>query len=73
MDAQDIKRQAPNVERMKLLDANIISVTSDSQTLKDAINEALRNWSVSYENTHYCLGSALGPYPFTICLKPYEG
>ena len=64
MGAQDIKQQAPNVERMKLLGTNVISVTSDSQTLKDAVNEALRDWSASYENTHYYLGSTLGPRPY---------
>ncbi|BBL36804.1 bifunctional phosphoribosylanthranilate isomerase/tryptophan synthase subunit beta [Coxiella burnetii] len=64
MGAEDMKRQAPNVERMKLLGANVIPVLAGSQTLKDAVNEALRDWSASYENTHYCLGSALGPHPF---------
>ncbi len=64
MGKKDIERQKPNVLRMKLLGAEVISVEGGSQTLKDAVNEALRDWAQSYENTHYCLGSALGPHPF---------
>lgn len=64
MGKKDIERQKPNVLRMKLLGAEVISVEGGSQTLKDAVNEALRDWSESYETTHYCLGSALGPHPF---------
>lgn len=60
----DIERQAPNVAKMRLLGTKVISVTSGSATLKDAVNEALRDWAESYDNTHYCLGSALGPHPF---------
>lgn len=60
----DIKRQAPNVAKMRLLGAKVVSVTSGSATLKDAVNDALRDWAENYENSHYCLGSALGPYPF---------
>lgn len=60
----DAKRQAPNVAKMRLLGANVVSVSAGSATLKDAVNEALRHWAESYETTHYCLGSALGPYPF---------
>ncbi len=64
MGVEDMKRQTPNIERMKLLGANLISVLVGSQTLKDAVNEILRDWSASYENTHYSLGSASGPHPF---------
>lgn len=64
MGEVDIKRQAPNVAKMRLLGANVVSVTSGSKTLKDAVNEALRDWAETYDNTHYCLGSALGPHPF---------
>lgn len=60
----DIERQAPNVAKMRLLGAKVVSVTSGSATLKDAVNEALRDWAETYDNTHYCLGSALGPHPF---------
>jgi tryptophan synthase beta subunit len=60
----DIQRQAPNVFKMKLLGAKVISVSVGSATLKEAINEALRDWSSSYEETHYCIGSALGPHPY---------
>lgn len=64
MGAVDMQRQAPNVQRMQLLGAKVVCVESGSKTLKDAVNEALRDWSASYENTHYCLGSALGPHPY---------
>ncbi|MEN9946025.1 MAG: N-(5-phosphoribosyl)anthranilate isomerase [Pseudomonadota bacterium] len=64
MGQVDIERQAPNVSKMRLLGAKVIAVSSGSATLKDAVNEALRDWAASYENTHYCLGTALGPYPF---------
>lgn len=64
MGAVDIARQKPNVERMKLLGATVVSVEQGTKTLKDAVNEALRDWSATFENSHYCLGSALGPDPF---------
>ncbi|MFI4955288.1 MAG: tryptophan synthase subunit beta [Gammaproteobacteria bacterium] len=64
MGSVDAKRQAPNVMRMKLMGAEVVEVDQGSKTLKDAVNEALRDWSSSFTNTHYCLGSALGPYPF---------
>lgn len=69
----DIERQAPNVAKMQLLGAKVISVTSGSATLKDAVNEALRDWAESYENTHYCLGSALGPHPFPTMVADFQG
>lgn len=64
MGAKDIARQRPNVEKIKLLGAQIIPVETGSQTLKDAVNAALRDYAASFANTHYCIGSALGPYPY---------
>lgn len=64
MGEVDMKRQAPNVARMRLLGAEVIGVSSGSRTLKDAVNEALRDCAENYETTHYCIGSALGPHPF---------
>lgn len=64
MGACDIERQAPNVGRMKLLGARVISVESGSRTLKDAMNEALRDWVANVGTTHYCIGSAAGPHPY---------
>ncbi|MFA6037172.1 MAG: tryptophan synthase subunit beta [Legionellales bacterium] len=64
MGAVDIARQGPNVARMKLLGAQVVSVENGSKTLKDAVNEALRDWAESFADSHYCLGSALGPYPY---------
>ena len=68
----DIQRQEPNVAKMRLLGAKVVSVTSGSSTLKDAVNEALRDWAESYENTHYCLGSALGPHPFPKMVADFQ-
>ena len=64
MGATDIKRQSPNVARMKMLGAEVISVTSGSSTLKDATNEAMRDWINNPINTHYIVGSVVGPHPF---------
>ncbi|MFO0677739.1 MAG: tryptophan synthase subunit beta [Polyangiaceae bacterium] len=64
MGAEDVRRQAPNVGRMKLLGARVIPVTSGSRTLKDAMNEALRDWVTNIRTTHYCIGSAAGPHPY---------
>jgi tryptophan synthase beta subunit len=70
MGQVDIERQAPNVAKMRLLGAEVVAVKGGSATLKDAVNEALRDWAASYETTHYCLGTALGPYPFPqICAQ----
>lgn len=70
MGKVDVERQAPNVAKMRLLGAKVVAVTDGSATLKDAVNEALRDWASSYETTHYCLGTALGPYPFPqICAE----
>ena len=64
MGEEDVKRQAPNVGRMKLLGAKVIPVQSGSRTLKDAMNEALRDWVTNVGTTHYCIGSAAGPHPY---------
>ena len=72
MGQTDIERQAPNVYKMTLLGAKVISVKQGSMTLKDAVNEALRDWASSYETTHYCLGSALGPHPFPAMVARFQ-
>ena len=64
MGAEDVERQKLNVFRMELMGATVVPVESGGRTLKDAINEALRDWTASFENTHYLLGTAAGPHPF---------
>jgi tryptophan synthase beta chain len=64
MGEEDVKRQAPNVGRMRLLGAKVVPVSSGSRTLKDAMNEALRDWVTNVATTHYCIGSAAGPHPY---------
>ena len=64
MGVEDMRRQALNVFRMRLLSAEVIPVATGSQTLKDAINEAIRDWVTNVETTHYLLGSAVGPHPY---------
>jgi tryptophan synthase beta chain len=64
MGAEDTVRQAPNVGRMRLLGAKVVSVESGSRTLKDAMNEALRDWVTNVKSTYYCIGSAAGPHPY---------
>jgi tryptophan synthase beta chain len=64
MGEEDVKRQAPNVGRMRLLGATVIPVRSGSRTLKDAMNEALRDWVTNVATTYYCIGSAAGPHPY---------
>ncbi len=72
MGEEDIRRQRPNVFSMRLLGATIIPVTSGSKTLRDAINEALRDWMSSVETTHYCLGSVTGPHPFPRIVRDFQ-
>lgn len=72
MGAKDIERQSPNVFRMKLMGAEVIPVTSGSSTLKDACNEAMRDWSGSYEKAHYLLGTAAGPHPFPTIVREFQ-
>jgi len=72
MGAVDIARQEPNVFRMKLLGAEVRPVTSGTQTLKDAINEAIRDWVTNVRDTHYLLGSALGPHPYPTIVREFQ-
>lgn len=72
MGAVDIARQEPNVFRMKLLGAEVRPVTSGTQTLKDAINEAIRDWVTNVGTTHYLLGSALGPHPYPTIVREFQ-
>lgn len=72
MGEVDVKRQALNVFRMELLGATVESVTSGSKTLKDAVNEALRYWVANVEDTHYVMGSVLGPHPFPEIVRNYQ-
>jgi len=72
MGEEDIRRQRPNVFSMKLLGAEVRPVTSGSRTLRDAINEAMRDWMGSVETTHYCLGSVMGPHPFPMMVRDFQ-
>lgn len=72
MGEKDMQRQATNVLRMKMLNAEVVAVTEGSATLKEAINAALRDWSESFSETHYCLGSALGPYPYPEMVATFQ-
>ena len=72
MGAEDVRRQALNVFRMKLLGAKVIAVEAGSRTLRDAVNEALRAWVVNLEDTHYIIGSAIGPHPFPTIVRTFQ-
>jgi tryptophan synthase beta chain len=72
MGVEDVKRQAPNVGRMKLLGAKVIPVESGARTLKDAMNEALRDWVTNVATTHYCIGSAAGPHPYPELVASFQ-
>ncbi len=72
MGAKDVERQSSNVFRMKMLGARVVAVTAGSSTLKDAINEALRDWAATYEYTHYMLGTAAGPHPFPTMVRDFQ-
>ena len=72
MGADDIERQALNVYRMRLMGAEVIPVTSGDRTLKDSVNEALRDWAASFETTHYILGTAAGPHPFPLMVRQFQ-
>jgi len=72
MGAEDIRRQAPNVLRMRALGAEVREVTSGSATLKDAINDAMRDWVTNVETTHYVLGSAVGPHPYPLIVRDLQ-
>ena len=72
MGTEDMRRQRPNVLKMRLLGARVVPVTGGSRTLKDACNEALRDWMSSFENTHYLLGSVTGPHPFPMMVRDFQ-
>ncbi|RYP55756.1 hypothetical protein DL770_010882 [Monosporascus sp. CRB-9-2] len=72
MGAEDVRRQALNVFRMRLLGAKVIAVEAGSRTLRDAVNEALRSWVVHLDDTHYIIGSAIGPHPFPTIVRTFQ-
>ena len=72
MGEEDMARQAPNVFRMKLLGSEVVPVNSGSRTLKDAINEAMRDWVTNVHKTHYLLGSVLGPHPYPVMVREFH-
>jgi tryptophan synthase beta chain len=72
MGEEDIRRQHPNVVRMRMLGAELIPVTSGSATLKDAMNEAIRDWITNVETTHYLIGSAAGPHPYPVLVRDLQ-
>src|SRR6202051_2656190 len=72
MGAEDVRRQALNVFRMRLLGAEVVTVNAGTCTLKDAINEALRDWVTNVDETYYLLGSALGPHPYPLMVREFQ-
>ena len=72
MGSEDVKRQAPNVFRMKLLGATVVPVESGSKTLKDALNEAMRDWVTNIDSTFYILGTAAGPHPYPMLVRDFQ-
>ena len=72
MGEEDTRRQALNVARMRMLGAEVIPVATGSRTLKDAINEAFRDWVTTVETTHYCIGSVMGPHPFPMMVRDFQ-
>ncbi len=72
MGSEDTARQRPNVERMRILGAEVVSVDSGSKTLKDAINEAMRDWVARVQTTYYCIGSAVGPAPYPRMVRDFQ-
>jgi tryptophan synthase beta chain len=72
MGAVDVERQKPNVFRMKMLNAEVIPVQSGSKTLKDAMNEALRDWVTNVETTFYCIGTVAGPHPYPMMVRDFQ-
>ena len=72
MGEEDIRRQSPNVHRMKLMEAEVRTVSSGSQTLKDAINEAIRDWVSNVRDTYYLLGSVVGPHPYPMIVRDFQ-
>jgi len=72
MGAEDIQRQSPNVYRMRLLGAEVVPVTSGSRTLKDALNEAMRDWVTHVDNTFYIIGTVAGPHPYPMLVRDFQ-
>jgi tryptophan synthase len=72
MGAEDVRRQALNVFRIKLLGAQVVAVEAGAQTLRDAVNEAMRSWVVNLDTTHYIIGSAIGPHPFPTIVRTFQ-
>ena len=72
MGEEDTRRQALNVARMRMLGAEVVPVTTGSRTLKDAINEAFRDWVTTVDTTHYCIGSVMGPHPFPMMVRDFQ-
>ena len=72
MGSVDVRRQKMNVFRMELLGTRVIPVESGSKTLKDAINEAMRDWVTHIENTFYCIGSVVGPHPYPMMVRDFQ-
>ena len=72
MGVEDMRRQAPNVFRMRLLGAEVVPVTSGSQTLKDAVNEAMRDWVTNVDTTYYMIGSVVGPHPYPVLVRDFQ-
>ncbi|MDF1544598.1 MAG: tryptophan synthase subunit beta, partial [bacterium] len=72
MGAEDIARQAPNVQKMKLLGAEVVAVESGSKTLKDATNQALRDWVTNVRSTFYIIGSVVGPHPYPMIVRDFQ-
>src|SRR6185295_18176827 len=72
MGADDVERQQLNVFRMELMGAEVVPVTNGGRTLKDAINEALRDWAASFADTHYLLGTVAGPHPFPLMVREFQ-
>src|SRR5262245_64049630 len=72
MGTEDIRRQAPNVERMKLLRPQVVPVAAGARTLKEAVSAAIRDWVASVENTHYVIGSVVGPAPYPALVRDLQ-
>ena len=72
MGKEDTIRQALNVYRMRLLGATVVPVNSGTATLKDAVSEAMREWTTRISDTHYCLGSVMGPHPFPTIVRDFQ-
>ena len=72
MGSVDVERQKPNVFRMNLLGAKVVPVESGARTLKDAMNEALRDWVTNVENTFYCIGTVAGPHPYPAMVRDFQ-